>query len=265
MSKKLVFDPNAKEPLAKGRGGCIVTDRIAVEGRRIGLMRRSTPLNRRDSGWQFFAGNESPAYLADTDKSSVFDLNTLANFDPAIVPYLDAPIGCAFARRGRSASLVQVEGAAWKPGTPVRRWPPPGFPLVDGDQPLGNNWSIRLDQPFARRIDEGSLVLWRPGMTLWIAAWSNEHGESRETRLRAFEERASPARTAEREVTAAGLTRFDYRLREARAHGIVESLDALILSDDGHLQVSVYFDDPAEESLARQLVDSVRARRAEHE
>jgi hypothetical protein len=40
----------------------------------------------------------------------------------------------------------------------------------------------------------------------------------------------------------------------------VESLSAYIIGDGGHLQMSVYFEDPAEEETARQLVDSVLPR-----
>jgi hypothetical protein len=44
--------------------------------------------------------------------------------------------------------------------------------------------------------------------------------------------------------------------------GPVDSLSAYVLSDRGHLQMAVYFDDPADEDEARQLAESVTVRMA---
>ena len=41
----------------------------------------------------------------------------------------------------------------------------------------------------------------------------------------------------------------------------VESLSAYVINADGHLQIAVYFDDPADDEAARQLVDSVQERK----
>jgi hypothetical protein len=99
-------------PLAKGRGGCTATDLITVGGLRVGHMRRETPLPHPvwDSGWRFFAGGESPDYLADLGNQAFYDVNVVANFDPDVVPLLDAPVGSAFARDPLSGAFVAVEG-----------------------------------------------------------------------------------------------------------------------------------------------------------
>src|SRR5688500_10051143 len=96
----------------------------------------------------------------------------------------------------------------------AKKWPPPGFPLVQGEHAVTERWAIRLSEPFARRIEDGSLVLWRPGLTLWMAAWGNNNQESQAERLARIKDRASPARFAERESVGDDLTRFNYRLRE---------------------------------------------------
>lgn len=87
-------------PLAVNRGGAIASDRITVEGKRVGYMYRNPPLNAQDSGWAFLAGDESEEELADASKAGIFDVNTIANYDPAIIQYLDAPVGSAFIRKG---------------------------------------------------------------------------------------------------------------------------------------------------------------------
>jgi hypothetical protein len=63
------------------------------------------------------------------------------------------------------------------------KWPPPGFPIVEGDYALTARWSLYLPEKFARRLEDGSLVLWRHGLTIWLAAWNNDRAESQAQRL----------------------------------------------------------------------------------
>jgi hypothetical protein len=260
--KKFALRADQSKPLAENRGGCIASDMITVEGLKVGYMYRHEPHNDIDSGWVFLSGRESQAYMDNASNHAVYDVNTIANYDPDIIPFLDAPIGSAFERQGRAGRFVQVEGEPWEPNAkPAKRWPPPGFPLVEGDHPLTSTWSIHLPEPFARRLEDRSLVLWRPGLTIWLTAWNNDHGQSRTERLARIKEVSSAKRFEEHEGETDRLTRYRYRLLDENDDGPVESLYAFIISDSGHLQLSVYFDDPADASKARQLVDSVTERR----
>ena len=53
-----------------------------------------------DSGWRFFSGEETQEYIDDPNNTMIYDVNTIANYDPAIIPLLDAPTGSAFGRDG---------------------------------------------------------------------------------------------------------------------------------------------------------------------
>lgn len=266
MKKKFALDARQIKPLATKRGGCLATDMITVGGQKVGYMVRDKPRNSIDSGWQFFSGEESQDYLDDANNLSIYDVNTIANYDPDIIPYLDAPFGASFERRSKGGQFVQVAGEPYTAGpptaSPARRWPPPGFPLVEGEHVLTSSWAIHLPESFARRIEGGSLVLWRPGLTMWFHAWRNDRGDSQAQRLATAKAAASAARFAEREVVTDRITRFDCRLREGGDDGPVESVHAMIFSDAGHVQMAVYFDDPLDEPKARQLVDSVVPRRS---
>ena len=79
--------------------GCLATDRIMAEGRRVGYMYRKYPDNDKDSGWRFEAGDESAEYLQSAANMGVYSLETLTNRDPDIVPYLDACYGSAYIRK----------------------------------------------------------------------------------------------------------------------------------------------------------------------
>lgn len=97
--KKLIEDKN----------GCLVTDRISIDGCAIGYMVREEPSEGNpDSGWQFYSGDESPEYLKEIDHVSVFALNTICNYDEAIIPLLDAPVGTAYARK-ENGTFEKVE------------------------------------------------------------------------------------------------------------------------------------------------------------
>lgn len=111
-AKKFALSPAEIKPLATGKGGCISTDKITVEGRPVGYMVREEPMFPEDSGWAFQAGDETQAYMDDPSNHGVFDVNTIANLSPDIIPLLDTPPPAAFARSA-SGELVQVpyEGA----------------------------------------------------------------------------------------------------------------------------------------------------------
>lgn len=90
------------EPIAVGFGSCYATDRITVDGCRVGYMYREAPdgdsPNYADSGWRFFAGDESDEYCSDPANFEIYDVNTIANYDAEITPHLHAEFGSAFAR-----------------------------------------------------------------------------------------------------------------------------------------------------------------------
>ena len=105
MTNRYKLSADQIRPLALGRGGAIASDRITVDGRLVGYMYRTKPHNSQDSGWAFLAGDESREYMDDPRNHNIYDVNTIANYDPAIIPLLDAPIGTAYIRT--ASGLVQ--------------------------------------------------------------------------------------------------------------------------------------------------------------
>ncbi|MCL2148620.1 MAG: DUF2185 domain-containing protein [Methanomassiliicoccaceae archaeon] len=78
--------------------GCFATDRILVDGCKVGYMYREEPDGDWDSGWRFTAGDESEEYMDTPGNSGIYALNTVANNDPEIIPFLTAPYGSSFIR-----------------------------------------------------------------------------------------------------------------------------------------------------------------------
>jgi hypothetical protein len=61
-------------------------------------MYREQPDKEVDSGWRFLAGDESQEYADTPDNFAIYEVNTICNYDPAIMPHLSAAIGSAFGR-----------------------------------------------------------------------------------------------------------------------------------------------------------------------
>ena len=78
------------------KGSCIASNKITVEGEKIGYMYREKPGNETDSGWRFFSGNEDDDYTNNPDNFNVFDINTICNYDDTIIPYLNSEINISY-------------------------------------------------------------------------------------------------------------------------------------------------------------------------
>lgn len=98
VSKKFKLSAEHIVKLIEPMGGCIATDKITVEGEFVDCMFRDEPANDIDSGWQFLSGTEDQDYLDNPENSAVYDVNTIANYDQAIIPYLNLPVGTQLER-----------------------------------------------------------------------------------------------------------------------------------------------------------------------
>ena len=79
-------------------GGCIATDKITVEGLKVSYMYREESDFEADSGWRIFSGTETQDYVDNSSNTEIYDLNTIANYDPSIIPYLNSPFGTELER-----------------------------------------------------------------------------------------------------------------------------------------------------------------------
>jgi hypothetical protein len=79
-------------------GGCLATDRITVDGLKVIYMYREESDHDKDSGWRFFSGTEDQDYVDDPDNTMIYNVNTIANYDRAIIPYLHLPTGTELER-----------------------------------------------------------------------------------------------------------------------------------------------------------------------
>ena len=105
-------DMKELRPGWEGPTGCIATNRITVEGCKVGYCYREKPDGDWDSGWRFTAGDESEEYMDDPNNAGIYKLNTICNDDPDIIPLLNTPAPCAF-ERDENGVFQQIKD--WKP------------------------------------------------------------------------------------------------------------------------------------------------------
>lgn len=98
------YAPEKREwvSLLPHNGGCIVSKQI-VEGRAIGYMYRDSRPSEQwaDTGWRFFAGDESDEYSRNPDNFTIWSLNDICNLDATILGYAEAKEGSAFGRNAK--------------------------------------------------------------------------------------------------------------------------------------------------------------------
>ena len=98
--KKFRVAPGDMKPVAIGYGACIASDRITVDGVPVGYCYREATEDAVDSGWRFFAGDESEEYADNPDNFAFYDINTITNCDPSIALVIESPVGSMFERDG---------------------------------------------------------------------------------------------------------------------------------------------------------------------
>jgi hypothetical protein len=238
--------------------GCLATDRIVVDGRPVCYMYRD------GWGWVFTAGDETPEYLAEPGRLNMATLNVIANYDRAIVPYLQAPPGAAFVRHGDSF-VEDPEGAPREPDEPTPPALNPQFPVVNGDHELTANWVLTTPEPMNFRIDQdagsSSAVFWRPGLTAMFTPWGNPRGDSPAERLQQVKGHVAPRGFDHEEWSENGVHYLTYRLAEGAPDGRLPALYGFAVSAAGHVQLAAYFDSGDDLTSAQSLVRSVTSRR----
>src|SRR5215510_12150383 len=88
MRKRFALAAADIKPLAPGRGYCLASDTITVDGQPVGFMYREPPDRDGDSGWRFFSEQDTQDDADDPSKFELYDVNTIANYDPDIIPHL---------------------------------------------------------------------------------------------------------------------------------------------------------------------------------
>ncbi|MFO8023076.1 MAG: DUF2185 domain-containing protein [Perlabentimonas sp.] len=106
---RYIIKPEDIKELVPPRGYCYASDMITVDGHKVGYMHRETKEDEDDSGWRFYSGQETDDYVEDEHNFMMFDVNYIANIDPAIIPYLKNKTGTELERVDGSNEFLRIQ------------------------------------------------------------------------------------------------------------------------------------------------------------
>jgi hypothetical protein len=104
-----ILNPDQIKDIIKPMGFCMVSNKITVDGEKVGFMYREKPDDKNDSGWRFLSGTETQEYVDDPHTSKIMDVNTVANYDEAIIPFLHLPYGTELERLQNTNEFTKIE------------------------------------------------------------------------------------------------------------------------------------------------------------
>jgi hypothetical protein len=173
--------------------------------------------------------------MDDRDNVGIFDVNTIANYDPDIVPFLDARVGCAFARHAQSGEFEPVA-------------PEPGFVDAVGE-PEGSRyrikltprWTMALEAGFRRRNVNDDIVLLAPGRTIWASVLPHE--QTKAAMMRDLKEMAPGEREAGFEDPREDILRAAYLTRCTKEGQRSWCLTSFHAAPGEYAVIAFYFDD----------------------
>jgi hypothetical protein len=100
---------NETKTLVPPMGYCLASNLLMKKSKKVGYMYREKPGKNEDSGWRFFSGEEDQEYSDNPNNFKIYDVNTIANYSPDIVPLINSPYGTAFGRDPDTGKLVKEE------------------------------------------------------------------------------------------------------------------------------------------------------------
>lgn len=131
------------------------------------------------------------------------------------------------------------------------------FPIVEGVYKMTNEWSISLPGKFNRRIEDGDLVIWRPGLTIWVTVWGNDKDETNADRLNRIKNDISPDAIDIETSANANILRLSYRLKETEEQGAVAAFYCFAVGKNGHAQMAIYLDKESDVKYAQVILQSL--------
>lgn len=120
---------------------------------------------------------------------------------------------------------------------------------------ITENWSVGIDESFQRRVEDGSLVFWRPGRTVWIICWGDGRTPTKREALALIKEDASPARQELFEEDGE-VYRFGYLLVEGKGRKRQSAVYGFAVVEGEYIQLAAYFDAASDQAWAEAVARS---------
>lgn len=249
MAKTFKLDTSEIRWLVPDIGSAFATDMITVEGKRVDYMVRQEPEHKGDSGWIFYGGGETQEYMDDPNNTHIFSVNTIANYDPEIIGYLTYPPGTEIERNSNGEFQIISKGTP-KPGVIFM------YPVNEGTVQITKSWSFDASTLMMRRYDRGSLVIWRPGFTIWLNTYSAGNLPN-DARVGKILETMSPENENLLQVTQDGVSKIRYHLEENVDGQLQKSFYIFGIAGNQDIHLTIYYDDPSHKIEVEKIWNSL--------
>jgi hypothetical protein len=108
---------------------------------------------------------------------------------------------------------------------------------------ISEEWWIGIDETYRTKVDDGSLVIWRPERTIWINIWKDSDGRTCRERLAAWTVDRHEEATDLFKMEDNGLLRFGYLLEEPEESGGQRlGVYSITVSESSTVKMACYFD-----------------------
>lgn len=131
------------------------------------------------------------------------------------------------------------------------------FAEVSGHIDLPKPWAINLPEKFKIRKEEGSLVFWKPGFTIWLTMMTNTPNYSIEELFDGISSIKSPEAYDVKSEDKNNIKKLSYRLNEISSDSRVAAYYGFVFSKEGYIQLAIYFDTETDVQLATKIHDSI--------
>ncbi len=102
--------PKEVKNLATNLKNCQISNLITINKKSINFLHREHPIDQHDSGWRFLSGEEGDDYIENPENITTFNLNSIIDIDPDVMPLLNAPYCSAFERDQDTGEFVESFG-----------------------------------------------------------------------------------------------------------------------------------------------------------
>ena len=127
------------------------------------------------------------------------------------------------------------------------------FADVSGNIDLSKSWAINLPETFKIRKEEGSLVFWKPGFTIWLTMMTNTPNYSVEDLFEGINSNKSPEAYDIKNEKNNNVQTLSYRLYESSGDSKVAAYYGFVISKAGFIQLAIYFDIETDVQLAAKI------------
>jgi len=117
---------------------------------------------------------------------------------------------------------------------------------------ITREWSFDLDESFRHRIEDGNLIFWKPGRTIYLIVWSRPEGEDKEQTMTWLKSESHPDPLLRKEPASTAILRYGYLLKERDGEHEYFGFYGFAVANTSYVQMSCYFDKETDVEWAEQ-------------